>query len=199
MIRVGITGPIGSGKSTVAAEWEKLGAHLFYADHQAKRLMVTNAELIQKLKDQFGEQTYFPDGKLNREHLIEEAFRKGRVEELNALVHPVVEEEFRRFCAEAESKHADVVVKEAALLLNRGRPRDLDLIVLLLSKKKSRLTRVEQRDGISVTDAESRDRVQPDFEELVSLADIVLRNDRSLKELREEAVLLYKKLVQRKK
>jgi dephospho-CoA kinase len=83
MIKVGITGGIGSGKSTVCKEWEKLGAVVFYADDEAKKLMVTDRLSRQKLTDAFGPQTYKADGSLNKAHLIEEAFIKGRVEELN--------------------------------------------------------------------------------------------------------------------
>ncbi|TVQ67950.1 MAG: dephospho-CoA kinase [Balneolaceae bacterium] len=198
MITVGITGGIGSGKSTFAGEWEKLGARVFYADDQAKRLMVSDPVLIRKLKGTFGKDTFLPDGELHREHLIREAFQKGRVEELNALVHPVVKDEFRRFCDQAREDGIELAAYEAALLLKSGRPEELDLVVLLLSHKDVRLERVSRRDETTVAAAEARDRVQPDFETLASDADIVIQNNGSREELTVKAAELYREILSKK-
>ena len=90
MIRVGVTGGIGSGKTTLCKEWEKLGAFVVYADDLAKKLMVEDEELVKKIKSTFGDKAYDEYGSLNRQYLAQEAFEKGRVNELNNLVHPVL-------------------------------------------------------------------------------------------------------------
>lgn len=191
MKKVGVTGGIGSGKSTFCRVWERLGAAVYYADDAAKELMITDLELVNKLKEAFGEATYYADGTLNKEHLIREAFEKGEVDTLNGLVHPVVAKDFRAFVKEAESENKEIVVKEAALLLMGGRPEDLDLIVLILSEKENRVARVVQRDGVSEGDVENRDRKQPVFDQLAHLADHIVRNNGTIKELEAEAEKLY--------
>lgn len=195
MIKVGVTGGIGSGKTTFISEWEKLGAAVFNADQQAKRLMTFDPGLKHKLTQAFGEETYHQNGELNRKYLATQAFEKGRVEELNAIVHPAVAEEFDRFCEKAAAKRAKLAVKEAALLLNRGRPEGLDLVILLLGEKEERLRRVTERDALTAEEAESRDRAQPDFETLTHLADHVVYNEGTVSELREKAAALFNKLL----
>ena len=102
MISVGITGGIGSGKTTVASIWESLGATVVYADDLAKQLMQTDPDLKRKLSETFGEETYHSDGSLNKPHLIKEAFHKNRVEELNSIVHPAIRIEAKDLIKKAE-------------------------------------------------------------------------------------------------
>lgn len=191
MIKVGVTGGIGSGKSTFCRVWKNLGAAVYFADDAAKELMITNPELISKLKAAFGESTYHSDGSLNKKHLIREAFEKGEVDSLNKIVHPAVAKDFRAFVQKAESENRQIVVKEAALLLLGGRPDDLDLIVLILSEKENRVARVIQRDGVSKADVESRDRKQPVFDQLIDMADYIIKNNGTVEELEAEAEKLY--------
>tara|TARA_R100001143_G_C3361367_1_gene137154 strand:- start:97347 stop:97937 length:591 start_codon:yes stop_codon:yes gene_type:complete len=191
MKTVGVTGGIGSGKTTFCKVWEKLGAAVYYADDSAKRLMVQDEVLIRKLKEAFGEDTYHEDGSLNKSHLIREAFEKGRVDTLNKLVHPAVAKNFKEFVKNAESESKRIVVKEAALLLMGGRPKDLDLIVLILSDKDKRIGRVVERDDVSEKEVENRDSKQPKFDQLTQIADYVVVNDGTLKELEQKAKNLY--------
>lgn len=194
MVKVGVTGGIGSGKSTLCAVWETLGAAVYYADDAAKKLMITDQKLISDLKAAFGEETYYPDGSLNKEHLIREAFEKGEVEKLNRLVHPVVAKDFQTFVEKAEADEKEIAAKEAALLLIGGRPEELDLIVLVLSDKKKRMERVIKRDGVSFSEVENRDNKQPDFGLLTHLADHLVTNDGTLEELKNKAEKLYYEL-----
>lgn len=195
MIKVGVTGGIGSGKTTFCRVWEKLGASVYYADKAAKKLMISDPELILKLKLAFGETTYHSDGSLNKEHLIKEAFQKGEVHTLNRIVHPAVAEDFSEFVKRAEYEKKEIVVKEAALLLMGGRPEDLDLIVLVLSEKENRVARVVQRDGVSESDVKHRDSKQPAFDQLVHLADHIVKNNGTINELEAEAEKLYKMIL----
>lgn len=191
---IGVTGGIGSGKTTLCKVWEHLGAAVYYADDAAKKLMVQDDELISRLKEAFGDETYSVDGSLNKAHLIREAFDKDRVDILNKLVHPVVAKDFKSFLKKAEADNCNVVVKEAALLLIEGRPDNLDIIVLIMSDKKKRVGRVVERDNVSEKEVENRDSKQPAFEQLIHLADYLIINDGTRKELERKAEKLYAKI-----
>jgi len=106
MIKIGVTGGIGSGKTTFCKVWESLGAFVVYADDFAKELMVTDQELINQIKETFGERSYFRDGTLNRSFLAEEAFAKGRLYELTAIVPPTM---WKRMNDIMQSKEKDRV------------------------------------------------------------------------------------------
>jgi len=195
MISVGITGGIGSGKSTVARIWESLGAEVVFADDLAKELMRTDPVLIQKLKDTFGKQTYNPDGSLNKPHLIKEAFQKNRVKELNSIVHPTMRIEIQNLITQADKAGAELFAYEAAILLNNGRPDYLDLVVLVTSDRNSRLARVSERDSVNEEEVAARMGKQPDFATLTHLADYIINNNGTLDELREKSVNLYQELI----
>lgn len=191
MIVAGVTGGIGSGKTTVCRVFENLGAVVVYADDLAKELMVTDSEVIRQLKETFGQETYHRDGSLNKPHLIREAFRNERVDQLNAIVHPAVYSEFKRICDRERNAGTHVVVKEAALLLNKGRPDDLDVVILVLSNGDDQLKRVQERDGTDRQEIVARMKKQPEFENLQSLADYTILNDGSLGELKQKAKDLF--------
>ena len=195
MISVGITGGIGSGKSTVARIWESLGAEVVFADDLAKELMRTDPVLRQKLKDTFGKQTYNPDGSLNKPHLIKEAFQKNRVKELNSIVHPTMRIEIQNLITQADKAGAELFAYEAAILLNNGRPDYLDLVVLVTSDRNSRLARVSERDSVNEEEVAARMGKQPDFATLTHLADYIINNNGTLDELREKSVNLYQELI----
>jgi dephospho-CoA kinase len=194
MIKVGITGGIGSGKTTFCKEWEKLGAYVVYADDLAKQLMQKDTELINKIKHVFGKQAYDEMGTLNRPYLAEEAFQKGRVEELNNLVHPVLWERVAELAAEKEQEGVEVFAKEAAILLNNGRPVHLDYVILILADQKERIERSAQRDQVSNKNVEERIAKQPEFESLIHFADFIVDNNGSLTELKMKAKQIYDKV-----
>jgi dephospho-CoA kinase len=199
MITVGVTGGIGSGKTTVCKEWEKLGAKVVYADDLAKELMVQDDRLRKSLIKAFGKDTYHADGRLNRPHLIRQAFEEGRVKELNQLVHPAVARKFAEISNKAKEAGEEMVVEEAALLLNNGRPENLDLIVIVISDREDRLDRVSKRDSVSKKKVMDRDENQPDFNNLIHLADYTIENDGTLEELRKKSIQLYHKIIQEHK
>lgn len=194
MITVGITGGIGSGKTTVCREWEKLGAYVLYADDLAKELMNTDPGIREEIIEAFGPQSYHEDGTLNRAHLTGEAFHKGRVKELNAIVHPRVYDATRRLKKQAEADGHKIFVKEAALLLQNGRPENLDCLVLVLADRAKRVKRVMERDRADEHLVQNKMQKQQDFEELRHLADYILENNGTLNELRNKARSLYSKL-----
>lgn len=195
MITAGITGGIGSGKSTVCGWWAEWGARVLFADDLAKELMVMDDGLRRDLVRAFGPQTYHKDGSLNKPHLIGEAFQKNRVEELNKLVHPVVHREARSRIEQARREGVDLFVYEAALLLKNGRPDFLDRVVLLLAAQERRIDWVSKRDEQSENDIRARIEKQQDFEKLADLADYVLRNDGSLSDLKQKSRELFNTLL----
>lgn len=191
MITVGITGGIGSGKSTICRLWQEMGATVVFADDLAKELMENDAEIREKISAAFGEQSYHTNGALNRGYLAKEAFEKGRVAELNNIVHPVVYKATQERREQARKEGAPVFVKEAALLLKEGRPAEFDCIVLVLAPEKDRITRVLKRDNAHPEDVVRRMQAQQNFEELSGLADVVIRNTSDIEALRKEATKLF--------
>lgn len=195
MIRAGVTGGIGTGKSTLCEEWEKLGAKIVYADELARELMVKDQKVRKQLTETFGPETYNEDGTLNKPHLIREAFENNRVEELNEIVHPAVAREFSEICKKAKKEGEKMVAEEAALLLNRGRPSGFDVIVLVTLPENKQVKRVVQRDSVSEKDVLARINKQPDFSKLTPLADYVIENKGTEDEFRFKARQLYKDIL----
>lgn len=191
MKRVGITGGIGSGKTTFCKVWEGLGAYVLYADDFAKELMVSDKELIRSIKQTFGEQSYHEDGSLNRAFLAKEAFEKGRVKELNALVHPQLRKRIKELADRKSQEGIEIFAQEAAILLNEGRPEGLDSVILLLADDQKRVDWAAQRDQVDKKLITDRLEKQPDFKKLTHLCDHVVKNDGSVEDLQNKARELY--------
>ncbi len=194
MIKVGLTGGIGSGKTAVAKIWEELGASPVYADDLAKRIMTDDPNVKGKIIELFGDASYNSDGSLNRPYLAKEAFEKGKVEELNGIVHPAVFKETKKLFEDAEKKGYKCAFKEAALLLKQGRPADLDVIVFVDADEEIRMQRVMQRDGVSRQEVQHRMAKQNDVLKK-DLCDIIIENNRTEEELRKKAVAVYRGMV----
>lgn len=196
MIKVGVTGGIGSGKTVVCNVFQSLGAYVLNADDLAKHLMVNDAEIRQQIIETFGEQSYRADGSLNREFLAEQAFEKDRVEELNNIVHPHIPPETEKIMQKVEKEGFDVFVYEAALLLQNLRPDYLDYIVLVLADKNKRVKRVQQRDNVAEELVRNRMNKQQDFDRLTHLADMVIENNGSLEDLKSKTRRIYRFFLQ---
>lgn len=195
MIKVGITGGIGSGKTAFCKEWERLGAFVLYADDFAKQLMQEDAELKEKIKSTFGNKAYDADGQLNRAFLAKEAFQKGRVEELNKLVHPVLWDRIDTVAEQKKQEGVKVFAKEAAILLNHGRPEELDYVIIVMADEEERIKRTADRDEATRQQVKDRVDKQPDFESLLHLADYVVLNNNTLDDLKQKAEKIYNQLV----
>ncbi len=198
MITVGVTGGIGAGKTTFCKVWQELGAFVVYADELAKQIMATNPIIIASIKNVFGEQSYLSDGSLHREFLAQEAFQKGRVQELNAIVHPVLWLTISELVEKKQKEGVNVFVKEAAILLQNGRPTDLDYIILLDAHLDQRIERVEQRDRVQKKLILDRVSKQPNIEHLRSLVDYVVSNNSTEQDLVEKAKHLFNQIVYKK-
>jgi dephospho-CoA kinase len=176
MLKIGLTGNIGSGKTTVAKVFELLGIPVFYADDEAKKVMVTDAILIDAIKQTFGAKSYFEDGSLNRKHIAAIVFNNpAELEKLNALVHPAVFRAFDKL--EADAKDAPYIIREAAILFESGSYKTCNRTLIVTAPFEKRMARVVERDGISQTEVEKREARQMPEEEKKKLADDIIIND----------------------
>jgi dephospho-CoA kinase len=143
---VGLTGGIGSGKTTIAKMFEKLKVPVYYADDQAKKLMQYSGPLRDGIIALFGEKAYI--GKdLNRTYIAGLVFRdKQKLKQLNALVHPVVEAHFRNWAA---AQDVPYVLQESALIYENRKQQQFDAVILVTAPLETRIERVIKRDGLS--------------------------------------------------
>ena len=179
MLRIGITGGIGSGKSIVSRLFHALGVPIYDADTRARWVMENDAELRQQLIGAFGPATYDAAGRLNRPVLAGTVFNNpALLTQLNGLVHPHVGTDFERWAvAQARAGHA-YVLKEAALLFEAGSYKQLDRIITVFAPLAVRAARVLRRDPHrSAADVETIMAKQLSEEEKVARADYVLTND----------------------
>ena len=176
MLKIGITGNIGSGKSTVARVFEILGVKVFYADAEAKKVMTADEVLIEGIKSTFGTEAYSATGELNRKYIASIVFKNEEdLKKLNALVHPAV---FRAFDEwEKAFINESYVIKEAAVLFESGSYNFCDKTLLISAPLEMRLKRVMQRDHISHAEVEAREARQFTEERKKELADYILYND----------------------
>ncbi|HEX8657248.1 MAG TPA: dephospho-CoA kinase [Hymenobacter sp.] len=179
MLRIGITGGIGSGKSIASRLFQVLGVPIYDADSRARGLMEHDSELRQQLSAAFGPDTYDAAGRLNRPALAATVFRNPELlAQLNALVHPHVGIDFERWAlAQQQAGHA-YVLKEAALLFEAGSYKQLDRIITVFAPQPVREARVRQRDPHrSAADVQAIMAKQLSEETKMQRADYVLTND----------------------
>ncbi|MGN7985705.1 dephospho-CoA kinase [Pedobacter sp. 22226] len=177
MYKVGITGGIGSGKTTACKVFEVLGVPVFYADTVAKEIMTQDALLIEGVKTAFGEESYFEDGKLNNKHIAGIVFNNEKsLAQLNALVHPAV---FRAFDAWESTISSTVpyTLKEAAILFESGSYKLCDTTILVTAPYEIKIKRLMQRDGVTEEQVKARMDKQLSDEEKSRLADHFIVND----------------------
>jgi len=143
---VGLTGGIGSGKTTVAKLFNDLGIPIYVSDIEAKRIMGTNEKLINAIKELLGEEAY-NDKELNREYISGKVFEnKELLNELNKLVHPTVAEDFLNWYSKQDTQY---VIKESAILFESGSYKNCDLVITVTAPLEERVNRVVIRDGVT--------------------------------------------------
>lgn len=176
MIRVGITGGIGSGKSSIAHMFELLKVPVYYSDVQAKLLMTQNKDLKHKLKDLLGSECYEASGALNRAYIAEKIFNnQSLLEQVNAIVHPAVEAHFEAFCE--NHKAEKYVLKEAAILIETGAFKALDKLILVTMREEDRISRIMQRDNSKREEVQAKIAKQWPDKKKAKFADYILENN----------------------
>tara|TARA_Y100000739_G_scaffold159078_1_gene137443 strand:+ start:491 stop:1090 length:600 start_codon:yes stop_codon:yes gene_type:complete len=175
MVKIGITGGIGVGKSYVANILEKMGFPVFYSDQVAKELTSSNLKLIDLIKKEFGDDIYISDNIIDNKRLSSLAFNDNKIlKNLNSLIHPFVLNNFNTWCKNQNSK---IVFKEAAILFESKSNIDLDRIICISANIKIRIDRIIKRDGRSEDEIMQIISRQMDQKEKEKLSDYVLYND----------------------
>ena len=176
MLKVGLTGGIGSGKTTVAEIFYSLGIPVYNSDERAKYLMENDPSLRVAIIEYFGEESYRSEG-LNRLYLSKEVFSdKSKLQKLNSLVHPVVGNDFAVWC---KNQSAPFVVKEAAILIESGAYKGLDKIIIITASENTRMDRVMDRDDVKASEVRDRINNQMADSERLKYADFIIDNDGS--------------------
>jgi dephospho-CoA kinase len=191
MLRLGVTGGIGSGKSTVCQIFETLGVPVYNADARAKYLVAHDQHLQADLISAFGDQTFI-NGEYNRAYIAGIVFAdKFQLEKLNAIIHPHVLADWDSFC----SQYSDLpyVVKEAAIMLETDSKNSIDKVALVYAPEELRLQRVIQRDQSDAAVVKARMAMQMPEEEKLQLADFVIYNDQK-HSLLEQVLALHRHL-----
>lgn len=175
MLKVGVTGGIGSGKTTVCQVFKALGISVYNADIEAKNLMLSEAVKL-PLIEKFGTETYHKDGSLNRAHLSSIVFNdKGKLAYLNSIVHPAVFKHFDDWVLAHNNE--PYIIKEAALMFESESYKSLDKVITVSAPKELRIQRVLSRDDVSKEDIEKRIANQFSEEKRQELADYIIYND----------------------
>lgn len=179
MLRIGLTGGIGSGKSTVAQVFETLGIPVYYADTSAKRLMNENLELRSEIIHHFGDEVY-KEGKLNRAYLASLVFGSPeKTAVLNSIVHPYTIRDAEEWMKDplGSGQLPPYAIKEAALIFESGSEKNLDHVIGVSAPYKLRLKRAMLRDNISEEEVQKRMSRQMNEEDKISRCDFVINND----------------------
>ena len=177
MLKIGITGGIGSGKTTICKVFETLGIPVFYADTVAKQIMVTDEILINGVKDAFGKESYTEDGVLNNKHIAGIVFHNAaELAKLNELVHPAVFRAFDKWVKEIPES-VPYILKEAALLFESGSYRMCDQNIVVVAPEESRIKWVMDRDRVTAELVKARIDKQLSDEEKMKQADHIIYNN----------------------
>lgn len=173
MLKVGLTGGIGSGKSTVGKIFIALGIPMYDADMNAKMIMNTNHEVKNKIIEKFGPEAY-TDNQLNRTYISNLVFNdKAKLDELNKLVHPATINDANNWFLQQVTPYS---LKEAALIFESGGNKHLDYIIGVFAPEKIRIDRVIKRDSISAEQVKERINKQMNEEEKMKLCDFIIDN-----------------------
>ncbi|MBZ4034855.1 dephospho-CoA kinase [Flavobacterium sp. 17A] len=185
---IGLTGGIGSGKTTIANYFNEMGVPVYIADDGAKRVMQSD-EILKEVKYVFGKDI-FDEEVLNRAKLAQIVFNdKEQLAKLNAIVHPGVKRDFELWMK--DYKNYDYVIYEAAILFESGRYKECDVIITVTAPEEVRIERVIERDKTTREQVLSRMKMQWNDEKRISMSNFVINNN-NLKIAKEEVVKILK-------
>lgn len=201
MLKVGLTGGVACGKSTVGEMFVARGARLIKADELAHKLMRPGQPVYEQILHHFGRDIVNQDRTINRQKLAQAAFGGRRVEELNQLVHPAVIAHQEQWMREEGARHPGaVVIVEAALILEAGVQERFDKLVVVTCSGEQKVTRYAERQGVSEeaarAEVERRQTAQRSDEEKIRVADYVIDNSGSRAETEQQVDAVWKQLKQ---
>ncbi len=174
MLKVGITGGIGSGKTTVSTLFDALGIPVYYADNEAKRLMNNKKEIIEAIKDLLGPDSYL-DGTLNRKYIADKVFTNPDIRiALNKIVHPFTIADAERWMMEQTTPY---VLKEAALIFESGADKHLDFVIGVNCPEDVRIERIMKRDHLDKSAAIARIKGQMNEKEKMNKCHFIINNN----------------------
>jgi dephospho-CoA kinase len=195
MIKVGITGGIGSGKTTACKLFEKLGVPVYYADQRAKDIMTDDKGVRSEIVKLFGDNAYLPDGSLDRAYIASIAFKdEHKLIALNEVVHPAVALDSESWNAILANKGFAYSIKEAALLIESGSYKLLDKLIVVSAPEEERIKRVMLRDATDEASVRARIKAQLSEEEKIKIADYVIYNTDLIK-LAEQVKAIHEQLM----
>jgi dephospho-CoA kinase len=171
---VGLTGGIGSGKTTVAKLFYKLGVPIYVSDIEAKKIMITSEKVIAAIKNLLGDEAYNDENELNRSYISDKIFKnKSLLNDLNSIVHPAVAEDFLRWYKEQD---AEYVIKESAILFESGSFKNCDLVITVTAPLEERIKRVVLRDNVTKKQVLHRVMNQLSDEDKIDQSDFIINN-----------------------
>jgi len=199
VLRVGLTGGIACGKSTVARMFSDLGVHVIQSDRIAHELYQPGEPVYEEIVKRFGRQIVRPDGEIDRPALAGVAFGQGRVEELNRIVHPAVIEKQQEWMRTIAAREPDAIVMvEAALIFEAGARERFEKMIVVTCKPEQKAGRFAARAGIdeiaAQAEVERRAKAQIPDQEKVRHADYVIDNSGSLEQTRQQVQKVFEQL-----
>ena len=188
---VGLTGGIGSGKTTVANMFQALGISIYIADEEAKKLMASSKVIKRKLIALFGEKAYVNDA-LNKPYIADTIFKNRLLlEKMNAIIHPRVASHFKKWLLKQKSPY---VIKEAAILFENEAYKQCDLIITVTAPKELKIKRLLSRDSMTIEKIEAIMNNQWNDEEKMKLSDYVIVNS-ELENTRQQVVKIHQEII----
>ena len=180
MKKIGITGGIGSGKTTVCKIFETLDVPVYYADIEAKKIMSSNASVKKQIKILLGDDAYYKNGKPDRAFISSRIFSDNTLlEGINKIVHPAVHLDTARWIENLQGNHRYALC-EAALIVENGSYKNMDGLIVVTCPEKIRIQRVMGRDKLSFTDVVKKVNNQLPEQEKIMVADYIIKNDGTL-------------------
>lgn len=179
MKKIGITGGIGSGKTTVCKLFEALDVPVYYADIQAKKILMSNASVKKQIKNLLGVQAYHKNGKPDRKYISSKVFgEKSLLEQINKIVHPAVQIDSDRWFEHTKSTdNARYTLKEAALMVETGSFKALDALIVVTCPEDIRIARVMKRDNLTHEEVMKKIKFQLPESDKIKVADYIIVND----------------------
>jgi dephospho-CoA kinase len=196
LIRVGLTGSMGTGKATVARFFARLGARIIDADSIARQVIMRGTKTWRKLIEVFGQDIIGSNGHIDRRRLASIAFREmSNVRRLNSIVHPPVIEEIDRQLKRAGEEGSAVVIVNAPLLFEAGMEDTFDAIIVVTCPHEEQVRRCRERNGLSVEEIERRLLAQMPLEEKVKRSDYVIANNGSREDTEKQVAKIWNELI----